>query len=604
MTTPAVVATDVAKVYRRFLHQKQFRTLKSALLTGSLLSDLSPEETFAALDGVSFEVARGTTFGVIGENGSGKSTLLKLMAGITKPTRGTLTVEGRISALIELGAGFHPEISGRENVMINGIMLGLTRRQVAERFDDIVDFAELREFIDAPVKNYSSGMYARLGFAVAIHVDPDVLLIDEVLAVGDEAFTRKCLDKIAEFRRRGKTILIVTHSLGLVEKMCDHVLWLRHGRVAGRGDPRRVVDAYLTYVAGGEEAHLAAGHGHQVEPKGAPPPDAPPGAAAGHGYQQGRWGSREVEIAAVRLLDAQGRERHVYMPGETLTVALRVRAAVPVEDFVFGLGLFSAEGVNVYGTNTDLEDWKPRRLAGEAEVSLVLEDLRLTEGTYLLDVAAHRRDGTPYDYHRGLYSFRMKSRVKDVGLYRPAHHWVFGGGATLDPPAPRPEPPTSAALLAVTGPSKLVDLVAECRAWRTEGRRIVLTNGCFDLLHPGHLALLEAARAEGDRLVVAINSDASVVAIKGPLRPVTHELERTELLLALEAVDRVVVYDEPTPIEVIRAVLPDVLVKGADWPLDQIVGREDVEGAGGRVVRVEILPGRSTSGILERIRKG
>ena len=150
MTTPAVVATDVAKVYRRFLHQKQFRTLKSALLTGSLLSDLSPEETFAALDGVSFEVARGTTFGVIGENGSGKSTLLKLMAGITKPTRGTLTVEGRISALIELGAGFHPEISGRENVMINGIMLGLTRRQVAERFDDIVDFAELREFIDAP----------------------------------------------------------------------------------------------------------------------------------------------------------------------------------------------------------------------------------------------------------------------------------------------------------------------------------------------------------------------------------------------------------------------------------------------------------------------
>jgi D-beta-D-heptose 7-phosphate kinase/D-beta-D-heptose 1-phosphate adenosyltransferase len=198
----------------------------------------------------------------------------------------------------------------------------------------------------------------------------------------------------------------------------------------------------------------------------------------------------------------------------------------------------------------------------------------------------------------------MKSRVKDVGLYRPAHHWVFGAGASLDSPAPRPEPPTSAALLAVTGPSKLVDLVAECRAWRTEGRRIVLTNGCFDLLHPGHLALLEAARAEGDRLVVAINSDASVAAIKGPLRPVTHELERTELLLALEAVDRVVVYDEPTPIAVIRALRPDVLVKGADWPLDQIVGREDVEGAGGRVVRVEILPGRSTSGILERIRKG
>ncbi|HEY7513669.1 MAG TPA: ABC transporter ATP-binding protein, partial [Vicinamibacteria bacterium] len=235
----AIEARDLAKVYRRFLHQNQFKTLKSALLTGSLLSDLRPDQTFTALDGVSFDVERGTTFGVIGENGSGKSTLLKLLAGITKPTRGTLAVEGRISALIELGAGFHPEISGRENVAINGIMLGLTRREVDERFDEIVAFAELQDFIDAPVKTYSSGMYMRLGFSVAIHVEPDVLLIDEVLAVGDEAFTRKCLDKIAEFRARGKTILFVTHSLGLVEKMCDDVLWLRHGRTADHGDPKR-----------------------------------------------------------------------------------------------------------------------------------------------------------------------------------------------------------------------------------------------------------------------------------------------------------------------------------------------------------------------------
>ncbi|MET0551594.1 MAG: ABC transporter ATP-binding protein, partial [Vicinamibacteria bacterium] len=230
MTAPlAVEARHVTKVYRRFLHKNQFRTLKSALLTGSLLSDLTPGETFTALGGVSFEVPAGSTFGVIGENGSGKSTLLKLMAGITRPTSGTLEVRGRISALIELGAGFHPEISGRENVHINGIMLGLTRREVEERFDEIVAFAELERFIDAPVKTYSSGMYARLGFAVAVHVDPEVLLIDEVLAVGDEAFTRKCLDKIGEFRRRGKTIVIVTHSLGLVEKMCDDILWLRGG---------------------------------------------------------------------------------------------------------------------------------------------------------------------------------------------------------------------------------------------------------------------------------------------------------------------------------------------------------------------------------------
>jgi ABC-type polysaccharide/polyol phosphate transport system ATPase subunit len=443
VTPASIVVRDVTKLYRRHAHRNQFRTLKSALLTGSVLSDLRPEETFTALDGVSFEVPRGATFGVIGENGSGKSTLLKLVAGITKPTRGSVEVSGRISALIELGAGFHPEISGRENVAINGIMLGLTRREVERRFDEIVDFAELREFIDAPVKTYSSGMYMRLGFAVAVHVDPDVLLIDEVLAVGDEGFTRKCLDKIAEFRRRGKTILFVTHSLGLVEKMCDDALWLRHGRAARRGDAKRVVDAYLTYVAAGEEALL------QAQPAATatlattveePAPEAGPGqAGAAGGYRPGRWGGREVEIRAVRLLDARGRERHVFVPGETVTVALAVHARAPVEDFVFGVGIYSAEGTCVYGTNTDIEGFVPRRTEGDAEVRLSLEGLSLVEGTYLLDLAAHRRDGTPYDYLRGQHSFRVKSRVKDVGLYRPLHRWSFSGGTDLAPPEARGE---------------------------------------------------------------------------------------------------------------------------------------------------------------------
>jgi len=437
VSAPAIVARDVAKVYRRFQQRNQFKTLKSALLTGSLLSDLTPDETFTALDGVTFNVPRGSTFGVIGENGSGKSTLLKLVAGITRPTRGTLTVDGRVSALIELGAGFHPEISGRENVMINGIMLGLSRRQVDQRFEEIVDFAELRDFIDAPVKTYSSGMYMRLGFAVAIHVEPDVLLIDEVLAVGDEAFTRKCLDKISEFRRQGRTILFVTHSLGLVEKMCDDVLWLRHGQTADRGDPKRVVDAYLTYVAAGEEAILRARQLQaQAEPAATP---GPPEEAAHSGYRSGRWGGREVEITAVRLLDARGRERHVFAPGEAVSVVLDVRAPEAVEDFVFGVGVFTADGTSVWGTNTDLEDFTPRRLDGEGEVRIVLDDLRLVEGTYFLDVAAHRKDGTPYDYHRGLHTFRMKSRVKDVGVYRPAHRWMFAGGVSMELPEPRPE---------------------------------------------------------------------------------------------------------------------------------------------------------------------
>ena len=252
----AIEVRGVRKTYRRYARRRQFATLKSALLSGRVLSDLRPDETFDALKGVSFDVAAGRTFGIVGRNGSGKSTMLKLIAGIGRPTAGHVSVQGRVSALIELGAGFHPEISGRENVYINGMMLGLTKRELAARFDEIVAFAELEEFIDAPVKTYSSGMYMRLGFAVAIHVDPDVLLVDEVLAVGDEAFTHKCLDKFAEFRRGGRTVLLVTHSLDLVTRLCDEALWLDGGVARLQGDPKRVVDAYLLDVAGTQNKTL------------------------------------------------------------------------------------------------------------------------------------------------------------------------------------------------------------------------------------------------------------------------------------------------------------------------------------------------------------
>src|SRR5437762_10131381 len=265
---PAIEVLRASKIYRRFSHRKQFATLKSALLSRSLIKNLKPDETFTALNDVTLTVPKGRTLGVIGRNGSGKSTLLKLVAGITKPSSGTVKVAGRVSALIELGAGFHPEISGREDVFINGIMLVLSKREVAQRFDEIVEFAELQDFIEAPVKTYSSGMYMRLGFAVAIHVNPDVLLVDEVLAVGDEGFTHKCLDKFAEFRRRGKTILLVTHSLNLVERFCDEALWLDAGRALSHGDPKRVVGAYLTKVEEGETQLLAQTTAKAVEDAG------------------------------------------------------------------------------------------------------------------------------------------------------------------------------------------------------------------------------------------------------------------------------------------------------------------------------------------------
>jgi len=433
---PAIELVDVTKIYRRYSN-RHLATLKSALLQRSLARDLSPADTFTALRGVSFRVARGQTFGVIGRNGSGKSTALKVIAGITKPTSGTVQVRGRISALIELGAGFHPEISGRENVFINGMMLGLTRREIQQRFDQIVDFAELRDFIDAPVKTYSSGMYMRLGFAVAIHVDPDVLLVDEVLAVGDEAFTHRCLDKFAEFRRRNRTVLLVTHALPLVERLCDEAVWLDAGQTRAAGDPRRVADAYVADVDRTEGDFLAATDARtRVTVDAAAPPDTAAGIEDLSKAAEGRWGSREVEVSDVTLLNARGEDTRVFHSGEAVTIGMTIRARRPVEDFVFGIGVFNADGVCVYGTNTEIDGFEPDQLSGEARVQFQIDALDLVDGTYKLDVAAHKRDGVPYDYHRLLYSFRVGSAVRDVGIYRPAHRWDITGGARFKPARP------------------------------------------------------------------------------------------------------------------------------------------------------------------------
>jgi ABC-type polysaccharide/polyol phosphate transport system ATPase subunit len=445
----AIELTNASKVYRRFAHRRQFATLKSALLSRSLVRDLRPEETFAALTNVTVSVPRGQTLGVIGRNGSGKSTMLKLVAGISKPTSGTVKVNGRISALIELGAGFHPEISGRENVFINGIMLGLTKREVTERFDEIVEFAEMKEFIDAPVKTYSSGMYMRLGFAVAIHVDPEVLLVDEVLAVGDEGFTHKCLDKFAEFKRRGKTILLVTHALAMVERFCDEALWLDAGRIKGSGDPKRIVGAYITDVERREEGELAATDARARdtadaaivspdEPGSAVLPDNPIETATAGGDMfraaEGRWGSREVEITEVDFVGADGAPGHVFRSGDGVDVRIRLRAPLPIDDFVVGIGIFNAEGTCCYGTNTYIEELSPESIHGDVEAVFAIEALDLIEGTYKVDVAIHKVDGYPYDYHRLLYTFRVKSREKDVGIYRPRHRWRFVGNVKFSDP--------------------------------------------------------------------------------------------------------------------------------------------------------------------------
>ena len=420
----AIEVRGVRKTYRRYSRRRQFATLKSALLSGRVLSDLRPDETFDALKGVSFDVAAGRTFGIVGRNGSGKSTMLKLIAGIGRPTEGAVVVKGRVSALIELGAGFHPEISGRENVYINGMMLGLTKREVAARFDEIVAFAELEDFIDAPVKTYSSGMYLRLGFAVAIHVDPDVLLVDEVLAVGDEAFTHKCLDKFAEFKRRGRTVLLVTHALDLVTRFCDEALWLDSGVARSQGDPKRVVDAYLLNVAGVENQAIAAAE--PAEPSASPSHSSDMSQAV-----EGRWGSREVEIGAVEFVGRGGEPAHLFQSGEPMEIRLQVRAREPVSDLVFGVGIFNADGVCCYGTNTDIEGAASGAMNGDGQVTFTIDRLDLVEGSYKIDVAAHRKNGAPYDYHRLMHTIRVVSAIKETGIFRPPHRWNFSGGIRI-----------------------------------------------------------------------------------------------------------------------------------------------------------------------------
>jgi lipopolysaccharide transport system ATP-binding protein len=369
----------------------------------------------AALKDVSFVVDRGEAFGIIGRNGSGKSTMLKVISGILKPTSGMVRVNGRVAALIELGAGFHPEITGRENIVINGIMLGLTRREIDKRFEAIVDFSGIRDFIDQPVKTYSSGMYVRLGFAVAVHVDPEILLIDEVLAVGDEEFSQKCIAKIQEMKYRGVTLIFVTHQLDQVRNLCDRALWLDHGATEAIGDPARVVDHYLQEVSGTVVA-------------GAPPAGRAGAPATTPTDEEERWGSGEVLLKRVALTDDKGHELVALGAGSSVAIDMDVEVRVPQDDFVFGVGIYHADGACVYGTNTDLEGLMPQRLDENGRVRFVMPSLDLVAGTYRIDAAVHTRNGRAFDYRRGVLRFVVGSRVHDIGIYRPKHQWRFDGG--------------------------------------------------------------------------------------------------------------------------------------------------------------------------------
>jgi len=376
MAAPAIRFANVSK--RFTIHHERTRSFQDLLVRRFRRSDTS--EAFWALRDVSFDVEPGTALGIVGSNGSGKSTLLKLITRILSPTAGRVAVSGRVSALLELGAGFHPELTGRDNVFLNASILGLSRRDIAARFDGIVAFAELERFVDIPLKHYSSGMAARLGFAVASNVDPDILLIDEVLSVGDEAFQARCLTEIERFHREGKTLFLVSHDLDSIRELCTEAIWLDQGRVAGLGSPDATVGEYLAAVHGRVEA--ASGSDHATR------------AIDG----ESRWGSGEVQVVSVDLL-VEGQPVEVAESGAPLEIRVRYRASARIERPVVGLAISDSSGTIITGPNTRLSGYSLPDLDGGGAVSYSIEALPLLPGEYFVTAAIYDYSCRhPYDH--------------------------------------------------------------------------------------------------------------------------------------------------------------------------------------------------------------
>jgi len=367
MAEKAVIKVEgVTKEYR--LSGAGTRSLKSMAL--DLVRHGRQVRTIKALDGISFEVYPGETLGIIGANGAGKSTLLALLTGTILPSCGSIETHGQMSSLLELGAGFHPDLSGRENVYLYGAIMGISRRQMQERFDAIVDFAGLHEFIDQPVKHYSSGMYVRLGFAVAVEVNPDILLIDEVLAVGDATFQKKCLDKMDDFRRRNKTMLIISHDLQTIQKVSDKILLLDHGKIIGMGDPQSMVESY--------EGITRKRHAEVF---------------------QREWGNGKVHIDNVIFCDADGKETDKFKWGGELYATVCYTAKERIENPVFGFAITDHAGRIVHGSNTQIERFEIPQIEGEGRITLCLSNLPMAKGTYMFSFSVHSADHKE-NYHR------------------------------------------------------------------------------------------------------------------------------------------------------------------------------------------------------------
>ena len=391
---PVVQFQQVSKQFT--LHRERARSLQEVALNLFRRGDRGREE-FWALRDVSFSVHQGEAVGFVGPNGAGKSTVLKLMARIIEPTMGRIAVDGRVGALLELGAGFHPDLTGRENIYLNGSIMGLSRAEIRRKLDDIIAFAELDRFIDVPVKYYSSGMYVRLGFSVAVHTEPEILLVDEVLAVGDQVFQHKCMERIASLRRRDVTIVLVSHSMADVGHLCDRVIWLMDGKVQAAGDATTVVDQYTSFSS--QQYYQR----EQVKPAFVAPPGIPE-------RDSSRWGTFLAEIAKVELLDADGSAPPFFEPGGFFRLRIHYRTRTRIESPAFGLAFYRQDGLHINGPNSVQDGYEIPSIDGAGTVDYIIEELPLNQGKYELTVAIYDHDSKKaHDHHHRLYSFEVRS---------------------------------------------------------------------------------------------------------------------------------------------------------------------------------------------------
>ena len=381
--TSAISVRGVSKHFK--LAHERYSSLKERVIHLGRV----PHEEFWALKDVSFEVPDGTTAGLLGHNGSGTSTLLKCVAGILRPTSGEIVTRGRVAALLELGAGFQAELTGRENVYLNGAILGMSRRELARRFDDIVGFAELDRFIDTQVRFYSSGMYVRLGFAIAVNVDPDILLVDEVLAVGDESFQRKCLDRVEQFQREGRTIVVVSHAPDLLRRICQSVAVLDHGEMVASGDPADAVKVFREHL--------------RMTPPRARPGEPPPV-------------DDRVRITEVEFRHPGQPDRSYLEPGEPLSIVARFEVDAPVDDPNFTLMIYDAEGRLLHGSNTASESITTGHFDAPGEIVFDFEQIPLLDGEYLVTLSVTSSDGAYiYDWHEQRYRFEVRDPKRSFG---------------------------------------------------------------------------------------------------------------------------------------------------------------------------------------------